>query len=339
MNVVHQRDVIKRSGAFTAWERARHGAPLHWLIECMAEMVGVFLYCYSGIGAAAAFTIGTLAKEEGLGSLLMVGLGYAFGILFAITVCAGTSGGHFSPGVTIALTVFKGFPPLKAVRYIIFQILGSYIACMLVYAQYHDLLRTLEAAARAKGPAGVASLFTGQGVAGIIGLYISPTASIGRAFTNELVACIFLGLVIWAIMDPSNLVCPPQVGPWVISFGYAAMIWGFGALGLSLNTARDVGGRLAAVTIWGSAGNGASKSYCAIAALTNIPATLFAAFLYELLFADSDRVLSAAHLEFISAHQNHLRNPARDTSLGKPVHGSSDSTDEKGHVDTLERHS
>lgn len=50
-------------------------------------------------------------------AVFQIGFAYAFGILFAIGVCAATSGGHFNPCVTIAFTIFRGFPPLKAVRY------------------------------------------------------------------------------------------------------------------------------------------------------------------------------------------------------------------------------
>jgi glycerol uptake facilitator-like aquaporin len=50
-------------------------------------------------------------------ALLQVGFGYAFGILLAIGICSGTSGGHFSPCVTVVLVLFRGFPKLKALRY------------------------------------------------------------------------------------------------------------------------------------------------------------------------------------------------------------------------------
>ena len=56
---------------------------------------------------------------------------------------------------------------------------------------------------------------------------------------------------------------------------------------VATNTARDVGARLMAITIWGlEAGGGA---YAAITALTNIAATLLAAVFYELVFADYHR--------------------------------------------------
>ena len=48
-----------------------------------------------------------------------------------------------------------------------------------------------------------------------------------------------------------------------------------------------MGGRLAALTIWGKAASGGR--YAAIAALTNIPATLIAIFFYQLLLGDTSR--------------------------------------------------
>lgn len=56
---------------------------------------------------------------------------------------------------------------------------------------------------------------------------------------------------------------------------------------VAANTARDVGGRLVAITIWGTRANGGR--YAAIAALTNIVATVAAYALYEFVFKDSSR--------------------------------------------------
>lgn len=56
---------------------------------------------------------------------------------------------------------------------------------------------------------------------------------------------------------------------------------------VAANTARDVGGRLAAIAIWGTKAGGGS--YAAIAALTNILATMLAYSLYEFVLKDSSR--------------------------------------------------
>jgi len=56
---------------------------------------------------------------------------------------------------------------------------------------------------------------------------------------------------------------------------------------VAANTARDVGGRLVAVAIWGSKASGGR--YAAIAALTNILSTVIAYATYEFIFKDSSR--------------------------------------------------
>lgn len=67
----------------------------------------------------------------------------------------------------------------------------------------------------------------------------------------------------------------------------AIVIWGYAPVGLAANSARDVGGRLAALTLWGLPASGGR--YAAIAALTNIPATLLAGVFYEFVLNDSNR--------------------------------------------------
>ncbi|KAJ6566893.1 aquaporin-like protein [Mycena capillaripes] len=274
-----------RPGFFSSWERLRHGK-LHWLAESFAEAMGVFMYVYAGVGSQAAFVVGNLTKTAGLSSVLQIGLGYACGILLAITICSATSGGHFNPCITIVHMLFKGFPPLKGARYIASQILGGYIACLFIYLQYRTPLLEIQALL----PAATldAINFTPNGPAGIFGLYLLPGSNLGQVFVNEFVVDFFLAIVIFGAVDPSNVLIPPAAAPLTIAMAYAAAIWGFSAIGLSANSARDLGGRLAAMTIWGKAAAGI-PGYAAIAALTNIPATILACIVYELMFVDSDR--------------------------------------------------
>lgn len=273
-------------------------------MECFAEALGVFFYCYAGIGSTAPWVIGNILKQAGLSSILQIGFGYMGGILLAIVICAPTSGGHFNPCVTITNVVFRGFPPLKAVRYITAQILGGYVACALVYSQYKVLIDECEAGLVEAGTFDSVN-FTPNGLAGIFALYLLPGQTFGRVVLNEFVTDVFLGLAIWAATDISNTLIPPSFGPVVVSLAYAVAVWGFSLSGLVTNTARDLGGRLLAVSVWGTQASGGK--YAAIAALTNIPATLFAAFLYEMFLTDSDRVVPKAGQEFVYDHLNHRR--------------------------------
>jgi glycerol uptake facilitator-like aquaporin len=77
--------------------------------------------------------------------------------------------------------------------------------------------------------------------------------------------------------------CAPEL----MSARSGMAVWGFVPNGLAANAARDLGGRLMAVTLYGPAAWGGA--YAAIAALTNIPATLLAALFYSVLLQDTQR--------------------------------------------------
>jgi len=314
--LVHQRDIQKRPAIFTIWEKARNKEQVHWAMECFAESLGVFFYVYFGVGSQVGWVVGNLLGIEGLSSLFQIGMAYAFGIVLAISVCAGTSGGHFNPCVTITMVFLKGFPKAKAVRYIIAQILGAYIASLAVYNQWKGLIDLAEVVLLEKGTAVFAATqFTPNGPPGAFGNYLLAGQTLPRAFMNEFVNCTLLSIIIWACIDPCNALVPPSAVGIIVAFGYAATIFGFGVPGISLNAARDVGGRLAAMTIWGM--NAKGGSYSAITALVNIPATMLGATIYELFIVDSDRVVATPHLDYMNHQANHrrLRREANAESL------------------------
>jgi hypothetical protein len=102
-------------------------------------------------------------------------------------------------------------------------------------------------------------------------------------------------MVIWACIDPTNFYVPTSFISVVIALGYAMIIWGYAPIGLAANTARDVGGRMMAVAIWGTKANGGA--YAAIAALTNILSTILSLIVYETIFTDSSRGMKLFNLQ------------------------------------------
>ena len=282
----------------------------------------MFIYTFAGTGPTFVFNFSTITKVNNVGcrslvfhplhdpdiplvtALFGIGLSYAIGIVLAISICAPVSGAHLSPGITIAATLFKGFPPLKAVRYIIAQILGAFVACFFVYVQYHDQIKSLTVALEAEGVLNTIN-FTPQGIAGCFALYAPVGSSLRYVFFNEFV-CVsisrvhtslrccslllqtfLLGTVIWACVDHTNFYVPTSFLSVIIGLGYATIIWGYAPVGLAANTARDVGGRMMAIAIWGTKANGGA--YAAIAALTNILTACLSLIVYEALFTDSSR--------------------------------------------------
>jgi len=177
-----------------------------------------------------------------------------------------------------------------------------------VYWQWHTLLKEAEAALRKAGIYETEN-FSSVGVAGIFAFYANPAVPLGEVFLNEFMSDFFIAIVISACLDPTNFFAPPVAMPWIIGMTYGTAIWGFAANGLAANTARDVGGRLFAIAIWGTRASGGR--YAAIAALTNILATLAAYAFYEFIFKDSNRVLTDIGKEFHdSKHRRHNLNDA-----------------------------
>jgi glycerol uptake facilitator-like aquaporin len=256
-------------------------------MELIAESFGVFLYTFFGVGATAAFVFGGFLKEDGIGNILTIGLAYGLGIVFAIIAAAPTSGGHLSPGYTIAFAVFKGFSWKKVPLYIIAQIFGGFIAVLLVYAQYRQAFVQVDTALAAAGPAGNLIKFSPTGNAGILAIFPQTGQKLGYVFLNEFVCCFILAFLVATILDASNFFVSYTSAPWLIGLAYTVIIWGFSADTVVLNTARDLGGRFACGVIYGS--DCFPTKYSALAALTNIPATILGVLTQTLLFMDSNR--------------------------------------------------
>lgn len=82
------------------------------------------------------------------------GAAFALGIAFAIITCASTSGGHFNPAITICFAIWQGFPWRKVPYYIFSQILGAFIAGILMMGMYHQQLSEFETSLREAGHSG-----------------------------------------------------------------------------------------------------------------------------------------------------------------------------------------
>src|SRR5262249_9835467 len=106
---------------------------------CLAEYVGTYILILVGDGAVAAAVLA--GSIDGWGVAVLWGLA----VTFAIYVASPVSGAHFNPAVTLAMAVFRGFPPSRIIPYIVSQIAGAFTGAACVYALWHGFWpRTLE---------------------------------------------------------------------------------------------------------------------------------------------------------------------------------------------------
>lgn len=145
--------------------------------------------------------------------------------MFAINVCAPTSGGHFHPAVTIAQVIFKGFPVWKAGPYIIAQIIGSFVASLMVYASWKTNFVGYTNQLVAAGNS--AEIFTPTGPAGILAIFPSPNRTYGEIFANEFFGDLVIALVIWSQLDAQNIFTSPSSAPYTIGLAFGVVVWGW----------------------------------------------------------------------------------------------------------------
>lgn len=120
------------------------------------------------------------------------------------------------------------------------------------------------------------------------------TSNLGYLFLTEFFVDSYIGIVIWACLDPANPFVGPTSAPFAIGLAYAVMVWGFADITISTNLARDLGTPIVAAIFFG--GEAFSYlNYSWIAILVNVPATLFATGYYEFLMRDSLSKIGKGH--------------------------------------------
>lgn len=97
------------------------------------------------------------------------------------------------------------------------------MAGLFVYGMYHEQIAAYSAATEA---AGLGNVFNG-GAASIFCAFPGTTQhNLGYLFMIEFFVDAYIGLVIWACLDPANPFVSPAGAPFAIGLVYATMVWG-----------------------------------------------------------------------------------------------------------------
>jgi hypothetical protein len=97
------------------------------------------------------------------------------------------------------------------------------------------------------------------------------------------------------------------------------MIWGFADVTISTNLARDLGTRIVAAIFWGSDAFG---HYAAISVLVNIPATIFATMVYEVILRDSFAIIAKGHNMHEDGEEGLTRHLTKTGTLEEGIAGN-----------------
>lgn len=212
------------------WEftqaRAPHcaivGATMNFFL---AELTGTMLLVLLGDGVVAGALLRG-SKSEGAGWIVIT-VGWALAVTFAVYAAGSISGGHLNPAVTLALACVGEFAWPLVPQYLLAQFLGAFLGACLVWLHYLPHWRP-----------------TPDPVAKLAVFCTTPAlpSVVSNCFSEFLGAFVLLfGLSALGAHHFAEGLNPLAVGALVLAIGLSLG----GTTGYAINPARDLGPRLA----------------------------------------------------------------------------------------------
>ncbi|XP_030649178.1 aquaporin-9b [Chanos chanos] len=210
--------------------------------EFLAEFLGTFVLILFGCGSVAQ----TVLSKNASGELLTIHIGFTLGVMLAVYMAGGVSGGHVNPAVSLAMVVLGKLPVKKFPVYVAAQFLGAFAGSCAVFGLYYDAFMDFTN--------GVFTVTGENATAGIFSSYPAKHLSVLNGFIDQVIGTGALVLCILAIIDGKNIGAPKGMEPLVIGLAIMAIGVSMGLnCGYPINPARDLGPRLfTAMAGWGT---------------------------------------------------------------------------------------
>ncbi len=252
--------------------------------ELIAEFLGMLVLVLFGDGCVATFLLfsnnvfpATLSSVKGAvipGGFFpvdwnLIAFGWGFAVTLGIYVAGAVSGAHINPAVTLAFAARSKFPWVKVIPYWIAQVVGAFIAALLLYWVYRGALY---------------HALNGHNITTLGGVfYTAPRefVGIGGAFGDEFIGTALLVGLIFALVDGRNQPVQANLSPLIIGIVVVAIGFSFGGnAGYAINPARDFGPRLL-VTAVGGGTLAWPADYWWIPIVAPLAGGVFGAFIYD----------------------------------------------------------
>jgi glycerol uptake facilitator protein len=244
---------FKRSSAEQTWIQTQP-----WVGRYVAEALGVFLIVLFGDACVFVGVLFGVAPD-----VITLGIGWGLAVGLAVWAAGSISGGHFNPGVTLAMALRRDFPWKQVIPYWISQIIGGFVGAAALDALYYRVIANrLVSLGVAKGAPGselVSMIFipytpnpamVGIGPASVAAHLHHPDGwsqvALWQGFLGEFIATAILMMFILVLLELRSENHP--VG-WFFPFGLALAVTMLVVVEapvsmVSLNAARDLGPRI-----------------------------------------------------------------------------------------------
>ncbi|KAG9471442.1 hypothetical protein GDO78_014737 [Eleutherodactylus coqui] len=207
----------------------------------MAESLGTLILVLCGCGSVAQMELSGFAKAQ----FLSVNIAFGFAVTAGSYVCAGVSGAHLNPAVSLAMFFYKKITWRLLLVYCLAQFIGALFGAAFVYLLYFDALYAYSG--------GNWTVYGPQATAGIFASYPSEHLGALNGLSDQVIATATLIICILAINDQDNNPVPQGLQPLVV--GIVVLLVGLSMgfnCGYPINPARDLAPRIfTALAGWG----------------------------------------------------------------------------------------
>ena len=114
------------------------GAPKRLTGELLSECLATFIILGLGDSAAAMYTLYDPSPYQQ--AYWGVCIAWGLAVTLAIYVTGAVSGTHANPAITLALTLYRGFPRRKVLPYVGAQLAGAFLGAALVYFMFGPVI-------------------------------------------------------------------------------------------------------------------------------------------------------------------------------------------------------
>ncbi len=253
--------------------------------EAIAEFFGTMVLILFGDGCVAVYGLFGPSQGVGIGANTwpIIVFGWGLAVMLGIYVAGAISGAHLNPAVTLAFAVRGKFPWNKVLPYWLGQILGAFVAALILYFVYQGaLVNALAANHLTIGQIAQSPTYGGTGLGWIF--YTGHRSFVGLfgAFCDEFVGTALLVGLIFAIVDIRNQPVQANLNPLIIGFLIVAIGASFGAnTGYAINPARDLGPRLWIGFVSGFASFSADNYYFWVPIIAPLAGGVVGALIYD----------------------------------------------------------
>lgn len=251
--------------------------------EMISEFFGTMVLILFGDGCVAVFGLFSI----GANTWPVIIFGWGLAVMLGIYVAGAISGAHINPAVTLALAVRGKHPWNKVLPYWLAQVLGAFVAALIIYFVYQGaLVNALAAQHLTIGQIAQPTTYGPTGYGWVF--YTGHRAFVGTfgAFMDEFVGTALLVGLIFAIVDARNQPVQANLNPLIIGFLIVAIGASFGAnTGYAINPARDFGPRLWIAIVSGGASFSADNYYFWIPIVAPLLGGAAGGFIYDFTIA------------------------------------------------------